>query len=488
MAGLSAEGFQRKLLSEVKEEIETTLKTVFGPQINLIAPSVFAKLVGTFSEREDLIWQLAEELYNAPYPDTATGVSLDNAVAFTGISRLGATFSKVLGQLLFGDVGTVVPAGTILSVAGNPTARFVTDDAVTLIAGTDEQQLITFSAAPTAGQYKLQYKDEITAFIAHNASNATIQSALNALAGLSGVVVTGSMPALTFAFGGADGKQDQPTLSVVSSTLVNGITPVTAVVTTPVPGVPQGSVDMTAESSGPVQAPAGTLTVIETPVAGLNTTKNPLDAQVGRNVETDNELRARREVTLQVSGSATVDAIRSRLLAIEGVTDAVIFENTSLVTDGDGVPAKSYECVVDGGDEQTIIQTIWDTKPAGIYTHGNVLGQAVDSMGLEQDIRFSRPTDVDIWIELDITPESGFPTDGAQQIEDALLAFGAALGVGDDVIVYPKLICSLDSVPGINDIEVRIGIAVSPTLDNNIVITNRQRARFDSTRITVNVL
>jgi uncharacterized surface anchored protein len=74
---------------------------------------------------------------------------------------------------------------------------------------------------------------------------------------------------------------------------------------------------------------------------------------------------------------------------------------------------------------------------------------------------------------------------GAQEIENAILAYGENLEIGADVIVFPKLISSFSNINGILDVAIRIGTAISPTLDNNITITARQKAVFDSSRITV---
>lgn len=486
MAGLTSTGFQRLTLSEIKTEVENSLKSKLGKGINLIPPSVLATLVGIQAERESLLWQLAEDVYNSQYPDTAFGTSLDNVASLLGITRLDATKTLIPTQLLFGTVGTVIPAGTIVSLQGNSNAKFLTDTSVTLIAGVDEVQTLTFSAVPNSGSFKLKYLDQETSTLSFAATAANVQSALNGIADLSGVTVSGNFTlGFTITFAGDDGKQNQPLLLVTSNTLLNGVTSVTTSIVQTTAGVAQGQTTMTAQTAGATSAPRGSCTVIETLIAGFSRTINTEDGDIGRNIETDNELRVRRANSLQVAGAATVDAIRSRLAAIDGVVAALVFENTALVPDVDGRPPKSFEAVVQGGLDQEITQTVWDTKPAGIQTYGNTSGVAQDDLLNNHTVFWSRPTEIGIYIDIIVTTDFDYPVDGDTQVENALINFINTLTIGQDVIVYPHLICSLDAIPGITDITLGIGIAPSPVLDDNIIIAPDEIARTDSTKIGV---
>lgn len=485
--GLSSTGFEKKRLADIKTEIEAKFRVVFGPFINLMPSSVISQVVGVFADREASLWELAEDVYNSQYPDTADGASLDNVVAITGIVRLAATKSVIPNQkqLLFGTSGTLVPAGTILSVDGNPLAKFLTDVDVTLVTGVDEVQTLSFSVTPVSGTWKLSLDNEETSALAFNISAVALQTALNGFANLSGVTVSGSMAAgFTVTFAGADGKQDQSALVVSDNSLSPATVPT---VLTTVPGVNQGAVSMTAQSTGPVLAIARTLTVIDTPVAGLASTKNIIDATIGRNTETDLELRIRRQQTLQLAGAGTVEAIRSQLLALTGVTAVIVFENTSDV-EIDGRPPHSFEAVVQGGVDQEIADAIWESKPAGIQSFGNQSDNVTDSQGVVRVINWSRPTTLPIYLTVDLTTDPTlFPVNGQTLAQQALIARGDSFGIGKTVIVYPTLISALEDIPGITDVVMKIGLAPSPTLDNNIPIDANEIADFDTSRTTVNI-
>lgn len=137
-------------------------------------------------------------------------------------------------------------------------------------------------------------------------------------------------------------------------------------------------VDFEAQEAGATQAPASTLTVIETPVTGWSAASNSSgDATVGRATETDTELRIRREASLQILGGATIDAIRARLInEVDGVSDALVFENDTGNVDAQGRPSKSIHCVVVGGSNTDVANKIWDVKGGGIFTFGIGLGPA----------------------------------------------------------------------------------------------------------------
>lgn len=71
-----------------------------------------------------------------------------------------------------------------------------------------------------AGNFKLKFKDEVTAELAFDSSIGDIQTALNALFELSGVVVTTpGASKFDISFEGDDGKRQQALIEVIDSTL-----------------------------------------------------------------------------------------------------------------------------------------------------------------------------------------------------------------------------------------------------------------------------
>ena len=488
--GITPEGFVLKRLADISAEVDVELKIIFGPNINLLPESVLGQIRGIFSERESLIWELAQATYNSQYPDTAAGINLDNVVSITGIERRPPTFSTV-GLTLFGIAGTIVPTNSQVSLSTDPSVRFLTDESSTILAAVDEVQKLNFSNVPDSGSFAIDFDGQTTGLILFSDGAAAVETALELLSNIDGVTVTGDFTlGFTITFDGAlVGGQDQPLFTIVTNTLFLGATPVAVTPVESVKGaLAQSSVGATADVLGSINANSGTVTVIDTPVAGWSSVTNPIDAVPGLDIETDAELRSRRNDTLQISGAATVDAIRAELLTITGVSTAIVFENNTFIVDVGGRPPKSFEAVVVGGTNEDIAQKIWDTKAAGISSFGSVSEVVIDSQGFSQTVSFSRATSVPIWLELDLSTDVSFPIDGVTQTVNAILAYGEQLLIGEDVIVIPDLICALNEITGLLNVVVRVGIAPSPTLSSNIAIAIQEIAEFDSSRILVAVV
>lgn len=252
--------------------------------------------------------------------------------------------------------------------------------------------------------------------------------------------------------------------------------------------LPQVNVQATSQETGPIQGPSGTLTVIETPVTGWSSVTNALDAELGADVENDVDFRLKRDEELATAGRATPDAIRAQLLKVDNVQAVVVFENDKHIEDVDGRPPNSLDIVVQGGDEDEIAEKIWDTRAGGIQTIGDITKTVVDSQGFDQTVKFSRPTDVSIWVELDLTIDTNnYPLDGDDQVKAAIVVWGDTLGIGKDVIVHgsDSLECSFSDIPGITDIVIKVGKTASPTADDNIVIAAREVSAFDTSRIAI---
>jgi len=502
---IDASGLTIKRLSQIKAEIESSLRAAFGNQINTLPQSVIGQFVGISAEREAAIYELIEDVYHSQYPDSAEGVNFDRAASIVSFTRLPALYSSIVGEVLIGTAGTIIPIGTVFSVAGSPTSTFETITEVTLTAGVDEVQNVAFSATPTSGSFKLVFSGQTTALINWNDDAAAVQTALNNLSNLSGVTVSGSFAAgFAVTFAGADGKKPQPAMTYSDNTLDFGGA-VTITITETTPGEYQGTVDMIATQTGPIIANAGTLTVIDNPIAGLTSVYNPEDAAIGRAVETDAEARIRRRNRLQISVAGPLDAIRNAVLRLNDVEDSILiedvraFENVTLLTDARGIPGKAFEVYAyqaagATSRDQEIIDAIGGAKPAGIEAHGDVSGVYIDNQGQSHTVKFSRPIEIDIYLELDLTVTGDYPADGDNQVKAAIVEWGDDIGTGNDVIVYGtnSLLAQLNSIEGITDVVVRIGTAASPTLDDNIIIDDGltpgvqvEKSSWDTGRIII---
>ena len=169
-----------------------------------------------------------------------------------------------------------------------------------------------------------------------------------------------------------------------------------------------------------------------------------------------------------------------------------MFVNNTDTTNSDGMPPHSVEALVRPVDPppSDFDQAIWDTLlanvAAGIVTTGNTSGTDTDSQGTVHTIKYRRPTEVPIYIILNVTKDPAeYPTDGDDQIKDAIVTWGDAQATGKDAVAT-AIVAKAFSVDGVLDVTaVKIGTAPGPTLSTTIPISLRELATYDTSRITV---
>lgn len=457
--GLLATGFNPKPLTDIVSELEDKYKTAFGtsvgsnPDGTIPAQKAMGQQIGILAEREALLWELGQAVNSSTDPDKAEDAALDAVCALTGTIRNGERASSGFVTAT-GDPGTLLPVGRVVSVLG----------ANTRFDSTAVGTLVVVDAWATTTAYNVG--DRVT---------------------------SGTSPARVYQCVGAGTSATAPTGTGAS--IVDGT------VTWRYLGEGTAAIDlpMLAEVPGPFAALSGSLTEIETPIGGWKSAINVLDAIVGAYVETNAALRIRRENELQGNAKGALNAIRATVLRVgqgspNPVTACIVFENTTMLTDADGLPPKSVEALVLGGVDQDIYNALLDSVDGGIETYGNTTGTATDSAGNTLTIKFSRPTEVLIWIEIDVRKyPAQFPLDGMAQIIAAILDKMTKWSFGRDVTgsqisapVMPNPANPALGVQGVLDVlVVRLGVTPGPTGSGPVTIVTREIARFDSSRILV---
>lgn len=384
MTGLTPAGLEIKRLADIRSDLEARVTAAFGPATRVGPDSVIGQLIGVFALELSLVWELAQQLYDAFDPDQAEGTQLDNLAAIVGVARASATFS--VGEVVIsGASGALIPSGSIVEVSSTG-VRFET------------------------------------------AADATI--------GVLGSVIA----------------------------------PIRAI------------------EKGPLIAPTGSIDTIVTPVAGWSSVTNAQDVIPGRNADTDEQLRLRREQSLQITGAAVDLAIRAGVLGVVGVAQASVVSNrTNEIVNG--IPPKSFETIVypDTGDLSTslaIADKLFRLQPAGIQAFGSSEFEVTDAQGYAQRVGFTYASEIDVYVKAVITKGFDYPANGDDLVRDAILSTGSGFSVGQDVLWW-RFAASLDAIPGILNVSVTIGTAPSPSGTSNIAIDFRSIATFDSSRIEV---
>ena len=245
------------------------------------------------------------------------------------------------------------------------------------------------------------------------------------------------------------------------------------------------SVAAEALDAGRTPANAGTITAIATPVTGWTAVTNAADATPGLEIETDAELRLRREQRLQRAGSSPLESIEAEVSEVSGVTQCVAWENASIYVDALGRAPKSVDVLVVGGDDEDIARALWAAKAGGIETIGNVVVDFVDARGVTRRVFFSRPTTLAMYatVRVEIDPDT-YAGDAA--VEDALLEVTEGLHAGAPVRIS-DIVTAVCAVSGVIDAYVFVGAVETESLQQrtNYLPGERERCVFDSARITV---
>ncbi len=244
---------------------------------------------------------------------------------------------------------------------------------------------------------------------------------------------------------------------------------------------------------GPFVANAGTLTVIGTPTIGWLAVTNLADAFAGNPADTDTTLRQRRQIELAGEGSGDLDAIKAAVIKVAGVIQALVFENTSLVTDATGLPGKAFRVVIWDGpgmsaDNTAIAQAIWNHKPTGILSFGGTSANATDSDGNLRAISFDRAIPLRLYVSCTTTP-SVLTAAGTLAVKAAIAAYGAAaFNLGVTVIDLPFRASAL--VAGVTtDVPTfAFDVTPSPTNTANLSVPGGEIATIATTDIRVNGL
>lgn len=238
-----------------------------------------------------------------------------------------------------------------------------------------------------------------------------------------------------------------------------------------------------ASERGPVKVLAGQISIIETPIVGWSSVSNPEDGIIGRDKELNSEARVRRREHVSAGGSGRVEAIRAGVLNVTGVLSATVYENDTDEVNARGQAARSIEVVVQGGADEDIAQALWDNKPGATPYVGNIASDMTDSQGFTHTMRFTRISFIEVYVTYELTTNDDFPVDGEAIIENNTITRGDALEIGEDVIVDPFLKGNISDVDGIENSIIKVGTAPAPTLSDNIVISDTEKADFDTSRI-----
>lgn len=165
---------------------------------------------------------------------------------------------------------------------------------------------------------------------------------------------------------------------------------------------------------------------ILTEVVSIN---NPENAISGRDEESIVQVRERRNKILEINASSTIGSIIGKILDLNGVIDAVPYENMTKIYDPvRDIQPNSYWIVVKGGDIAQISEIIAKDKTGGTGLKGKVETVYIENKPrkdgsvreIYHDVKFDRPTEVSIHIKFKVSRKISTQSIDIEHIKDTL--------------------------------------------------------------------
>lgn len=250
------------------------------------------------------------------------------------------------------------------------------------------------------------------------------------------------------------------------------------------------TVTATAEETGAIEASPNTITQIGTPTLGWQSVDNPTQATVGVAVETDAELRQRQSRSTELPSVSLWEGIIGSLLNLPGVIRVSGVKNDEDDPSPEGVPGHTIAMIVDGGEVDEIGETIFLKKGEGVGTYGSVQTTYIDTYGFPNVIKFSRPTIVNAYVTLTITPSTTYISSVADEIKQRIADYINGLSIGESVNIARVLSSAVkDCTTGVDDrfdvTAITMGEASGSQTAASIPIEWNEAAYCDVDNITV---
>lgn len=477
MAGVENTGFVLKRLPEIILELRQEAASLFqdlvapGEVVDTSDSSALGRLIGLVSPSTADLWEAAQEVYSAFDPNSSTGIALDNLVALSGVTRLSQSATRA-DVYLTASVNTTIPNGSIVQSVLTATDFSTTSDVVFKSVQTVGVGVNVVSL-DVNNSYTLRYRASTdSSYISVQVASTSTPSIEDIYIAFEAAIQATHPDLETFRDNGRLFVKPVTNFQLFDFEVSNNMVISKVMKTVAVEATEVGSIE---------QAP-NTITTIITPILGWDSVKNPQEASVGRYEETDEELRLRWRNTKFQFATNIVESLYSAVFSLEGVSNAVIYENDTDVVDENGVLPHSFLTLVDGGLSSDVATAIWRNRPTGIRSQGNTSVDIIDSFGYIRTINFSRPTEVQVYIEIDLETNNRFPEDGEQKIKEALISYINGLTINDDV-VYSRLYTPINSVEGHQVNSLRIGTDPLNLGFSNIITNFDEIAKTQSANI-----
>lgn len=221
------------------------------------------------------------------------------------------------------------------------------------------------------------------------------------------------------------------------------------------------TVNIRATEPGNIYLPPNTITIMNNPIIGIEYVTNKVEIHSGLDEETDDELRDRAKQALAGLGKGTNTALRSAVMSINGVVDAIVMDINRGVGTAD-IVVITNEIPPSSTLKNEIDDVIRITKSAGINVE--IIYPTISTQNIE--------------ITLSHISGSVISDDDINKAGNAIIDYCGSLSIGDTLIIS-QLERSIGNA--IDDLDVDI-VTIEPA--NNVTSLSTQVIRNGT--ITIN--
>lgn len=457
--GITPNGFVARRLDQIYGDSCERFQSEagFNPSEN---PQSIANVMFTiFADAPAELWEAFAYGYQQLSPSTAVGLALDHTMQLGGLSRIGQSKTKY-SLACTGLEGTVIPAGALVQSSTFPQRRFQAKSAST-ISSTNWNVLRIRPIESIAGTF------EFTFDVTRNATSGTVGSFSETASVTKNITVSSYSDAYSKIL---EVLQEFDSLSdfgitVTDETDENGDHTITLAASgesdsfstnicryITVVSVTSNILFESVEYGSYVLA-AGTITEIVSTVDGWASCNNLITPIKGRLTQTDSEARTSYQERVALRGQTTVNSIVSALYSdVDGVTFADGYQNDYDEEDEDGRPPHCIEIVVQGGLDEDVANTIWQSKSGGISTHGTYYAYATDRMGRRQYVEFTRVEDIYLLLSIKITSSGGLDNDYESRVKKLIIA--ETFKPGSPIKLQSLIRPIMEGVSGVDYVEI----------------------------------
>ena len=238
-------------------------------------------------------------------------------------------------------------------------------------------------------------------------------------------------------------------------------------------------VSATCEKIGAIEAPVNSIKNIITPTRGWLSCTNLERATTGNPIETDSELRIRRDNSTEIASVNMIGSLYSALLALDNVKTCQVYENDTNVTDSNGIPAHSVACIVEGGNISEIGDVIFQKKGPGCGTYGDVMSTISQITGLTSNVYFFRPTEVTVNLEIPIVPSTFFTNETKTKIIQTIEDFFANIKIGMDITRGSIISVISKIIDDVYNPEFRVNLPIKTSKDDEALADSDTTIAFN---------